>query len=81
VAGHGLYGVRTSEAGRPFLKAFWQHTGMSVSSRQAEAILTGRRSEMDDAAVRHSLRQQLGGFYDCAADDLWRRLDTALALA
>jgi cystathionine gamma-synthase len=71
VAGHGLYGVRTSEAGSHFLKAFWQHTGMIVSSRRAEAILTGRQSGTDDSAVRHSLRKQLAGFYDCAADDVF----------
>jgi len=71
VAGHGLYGVRTSEAGGPFLKAFWQHTGMIVSSRQAEAVLAGRRPGVDDAAVRHSLRQQLAGFYACAPDDVF----------
>ena len=71
VAGHGLYGVRTSGAGSPFLKSFWQHTGMIVSSRQAEAILTDRRSETDDAAVRRSLRQQLASFYACAPDDVF----------
>ena len=71
VAGNGLYGVRTSEAGSPFLKAFWQHTGLIVSSRQADAILTGRRSEIDDAVVRRSLRQQLAAFYDCAPHDVF----------
>jgi cystathionine gamma-synthase len=71
VAAHGLHGVRTSEVGAPFLKAFWQHTGMIVSSRQAEAVLAGRAREKDGAAVRHSLRQQLAGFYDCAPDDVF----------
>ena len=70
VAADGVLGVRASEAGSPFLKAFWQHTGMIVSSRQAEAVLTGRRGAMDDAAVRRSLRQQLAAFYDCAPDDV-----------
>jgi cystathionine gamma-synthase len=71
VSSDGVYGVRTSEVGSPFLKAFWQHTGMIVSSRQAEAILAGRRSAIDDAAVRRSLRQQLAAFYDCAPDDVF----------
>ena len=71
VAGDGLHGVRTSEAGSPFLKAFWQHTGMIVSSRQAEAVLSGRRSAIDYAAVRRSLRQRLALFYDCAPDDVF----------
>jgi cystathionine gamma-synthase len=71
VAGHGFVGVRTSEAGSPSLKAFWQHTGLIVSSRQAEAILAGRRSGADDAVVRSSLRRQLAAFYDCAPRDVF----------
>jgi cystathionine gamma-synthase len=53
------------------LRAFWQHTGLIVSSRQAEAILAGRRSEADGAAIRRSLRQQLAAFYDCAPHDVF----------
>jgi len=71
VAGDGLHGVRTPEVGFPFLKAFWQHTGMIVSSRQAEAVLAGRQSQADGAAARHSLRQQLAGLYDCNPDDVF----------
>lgn len=70
VSGAGLCGVRTSVAGAPALKAFWQHTGLIVSSRQAEAVLTGRRPRVDDAAVRQSLRRQMAAFYDCAPDDV-----------
>jgi cystathionine gamma-synthase len=71
VSDRGVYGVVTTEAGRPYLKAFWQHTGLIVSSRQAEAILTGRMNGDEDAAVRRSLRQHLAGFYDCAPDDVF----------
>jgi cystathionine gamma-synthase len=71
VSEHGVHGVATSEAGGHFLKAFWQHTGLIVSSRQAEAILTGRPPSNDDAMVRRSLRQQLAAFYDCAPDDVF----------
>jgi cystathionine gamma-synthase len=71
VSDQGVHGVTTSEAGAPALKAFWQHTGLIVSSRQAEASLKGRRSEKDSAAVRRSLRQQLAGLYDCAPDDVF----------
>jgi cystathionine gamma-synthase len=71
VVGHGVHGVQVSEAGRPLLKAFWQHTGLLVSSRRAEAILAGRRSESDGADARRSLGRQLAGFYDCAPDDVF----------
>ncbi len=71
VSKDGVHGVRISEASRTLLKAFWQHTGLVVSSRQAEAILAGRRCETDGAAVRRSLRRQLAGFYDCALDDVF----------
>jgi cystathionine gamma-synthase len=71
IPGNGVTGVATSDAGSPYLKAFWQHTGLIVSSRQAEAILAGRKSGDEDAAVRRSLHQHLAGFYDCAPDDVF----------
>ena len=71
VARDSVHGVVTTEAGVPALKAFWQHTGLIVSTRQAEAILAGRRVSADDADVRRSLRRQLAGFYDCAEDDVF----------
>lgn len=52
------------------LKAFWQHTGLIVSSRQAEAFLAGR-TVADDPALRRSLRRQLAGFYDCREEDVF----------
>jgi len=66
-----LHGVVTSEHGAAALRAFWQHTGLIVSTRQAEAHLAGRMPGADDEAVRQSLRQQLAGFYDCAPDDVF----------
>jgi cystathionine gamma-synthase len=71
VSDHGVSGVITSEAAGSFLKAFWQHTGLIVSSRQAEAALAGRRIGPDEAAVRSSLRRQIAGLYDCAPDDVF----------
>ena len=71
VSDHGVSGVITSEAAGTFLKAFWQHTGLIVSSRQAEAVLAGRRIGPDEAAVRNSLRRQLADCYDCAPDDVF----------
>ena len=64
------HGVATNAHGAVALKAFWQHTGLIVSSRQAEAFLAGRKSE-SDPAIFQSLRQQLAGLYDCAAEDVF----------
>lgn len=67
----GLFGVITTAAGYLALRAFWQHTGLIVSSRQAEAFLDGRAEVGEAAAVRDSLRRQLAGFYACDADDVF----------
>jgi cystathionine gamma-synthase len=53
------------------MRAFWRHTGLIVSTRQAEALLAGRKGRADDFEVRRSLRRQLAGFYDCAEDDVF----------
>ncbi len=71
VGSRGIHGVVTSEAGTDALRAFWQHTGLIVSSRQAEAWLAGREPAAEGHAVRQSLRRQLAGFYDCAEDDVF----------
>ena len=71
VARDGVHGIATTEAGALDLKSFWQHTGLIVSTRQAEAILAGRGDIADAAEARRSLRQQLAGFYDCAEDDVF----------
>ena len=71
VAREGIHGVVTSSAGTAALRAFWQHTGLIVSTRQAEACLAGRASTPDDQSVRQSLRRQLAGFYDCAETDVF----------
>ena len=67
----GVVGVVTTEAGLPSLRAFWQHTGLITSTREAEAHLNGTPPLDDEEAVRSSLRQQLAGFYDCAEDDVF----------
>jgi cystathionine gamma-synthase len=71
VVRNGIHGVVTSEAGVAALRAFWQHAGLIVSTRQAEAHLAGRPPGPDDAEVRRSLRRQLAGFYDCSEDDVF----------
>src|ERR1041385_2202891 len=41
VADGDIYGVVTNAHGNPALLVFWQHTGLIVSTRQAEAVLKG----------------------------------------
>ena len=67
----GVYSVVASGPGHAALRAFWQHTGLIISSRQAEALLAGRSFTPDDQTVRRSLRQQLAGWYDCAEEDVF----------
>jgi cystathionine gamma-synthase len=67
----GVYVVITGGPGTLALRAFWQHTGLIVSSRQAEAWLAGRGPGPEDNAVRSSLRRQLAELYDCAEDDIF----------
>jgi len=67
----GVFGVVTPPAALPALRAFWQHTGLIVSTRQAEAALAGRGDVADAAAARRSLRRQLAALYDCAEDDVF----------
>jgi cystathionine gamma-synthase len=67
----GVYSVVASGPAHAALRTFWQHTGLIISSRQAEALLAGKTSKSGDEAVRRALRQQLAGWYDCAEDDVF----------
>jgi cystathionine gamma-synthase len=71
VTSGGVTGVVTTEAGLTALRAFWQHTGLIISSRQAEALLAGKPKSENDPSLRLSLRRQLAAFYDCADDDVF----------
>ena len=64
-------GVATTEEGYAALRAFWQHTGLIVSSREAEDRLAGRPADPGSGAIRKSLRQQLAGFYGCEEHDVF----------
>jgi cystathionine gamma-synthase len=66
-----LHAVVTTEAGVPALRSFWQHAGLIVSSRQAEAWLAGQGEARDAIEVRRSLRSQLAALYDCAEGDVF----------
>jgi cystathionine gamma-synthase len=71
VASKGIWGASTTETGAAGLRSFWQHTGLIVSSRQAEALLEGRREDSGAEETREFLRRQLAGFYDCNPDDVF----------
>jgi cystathionine gamma-synthase len=70
VPGMGVWGVVTTAVGAPALKAFWQHTGLILSTRQAEAILAGKVMA-EDTGIRASLRRQLAELYDCRVGDVF----------
>ena len=71
VSKQDVHGVVTNPAGYPALRAYWQHTGLIICSRQAEAILAGRKDLTEAAETRLSLRRQLAPFYDCAEGDIY----------
>lgn len=58
--GHDVWAVVFPVAAAPAAKAFWQHTGVGVSSRQAEAVLEGRRP-VDATSAQSAIRQRLSG--------------------
>src|SRR5438045_2757929 len=58
VSERDIFSVITTGNGTDALRSFWQHTGLIVSSRQAEALLGGKSPEADGILVRASLRQQ-----------------------
>ncbi len=71
VSRDALAGVATTPEGEPALKAFWQHTGLILSTRQAEAFLNGTAEPADAAECRAALRRQLADLYDCASEDVF----------
>lgn len=64
-------GVVTDATGEPALKAFWQHTGLILSTRQAEAWLAGRGEPAEAPEIRAALRHQLAALYDCTPEDVF----------
>ena len=63
--------VETTEAGFPALRAFWQHTGLILSTRHAQAFLAGKPCDVAGTEAHRSLRRQLAGFYGCDASDVF----------
>ena len=71
VSARGLYAVTTTPNGERALRDFWQHTGLIVSSRQADSLLTGQSTRSDTAELMGSLRRQIAGLYDCEEGDVF----------
>jgi cystathionine gamma-synthase len=70
VTRNGVFGVLTNNDGLTILRSFWQHTGLIVSSRQAEALLK-QRSAISETDANIQLRRQLAELYDCAETDVF----------
>jgi len=66
-----VYAVVTNEDGMAALRAFWQHTGLIVSSRRAQAFLDGRKTGSLPGDASNALRAELAGFYDCSPGDVF----------
>jgi len=71
VARDSVCGVRVGEKGWGALRFFWQHTGLIVSTRQAEAVLAGASSGGQHAEVQEELKALLAGLYGCGAKDVF----------
>jgi cystathionine gamma-synthase len=67
----GVFAVSAAPAGLTALRSFWQHTGLIVSSRQAEALLKRRKRPSDSEEAHRSLRRQLADLYNCAETDIF----------
>jgi cystathionine gamma-synthase len=67
----GLFAVTTNPAGAEALKAFWQHTGLIVSTRQAEWWLDKGARIQADMGAPNTLRQTLARFYECEPSDVF----------
>jgi cystathionine gamma-synthase len=67
VTPHRVWVVAFPRRAMPAAKAFWQHAGIGISSRQADAILQGR-SEVDAAESKRSIRERLAGLVGVSPD-------------
>jgi cystathionine gamma-synthase len=56
-----LVAVLVPEKDLPLAKLYWQHTGEIVSSRRADAVLSGRPDLAEAPAVKAALQQRLAG--------------------
>ena len=68
---HAIFSVRFPSMSRDTLKAYWQHTGQVVSSRQAERILTGQTAHTGGTVEKRAIRERLAGLMGVDPADVW----------
>ena len=67
----GIQAVFFPEAAVADAKSFWQHYGIIVSSRQAEAFLADREKPEGGAAARQSIRKRIAALTGEGAESVW----------
>lgn len=69
---HGAWCVTFPQAAAAAGKAFWQHSGVGISSRHAAAVLKeGALAAVGSVASKSTIRQRVGRMLGIAADDVW----------
>jgi cystathionine gamma-synthase len=68
---HAVCAVTVPIEARDAVKAYWQHTGQIVSSRQAERILSGRPATADSGRAKQMIRERLGRLLQVDPADIW----------
>tara|TARA_Y100001968_G_C19453774_1_gene770676 strand:+ start:1759 stop:3225 length:1467 start_codon:yes stop_codon:yes gene_type:complete len=66
----GLHCLITNKDTTPFAKAFWQHSGLGASSRQAAIALNKEKSpsKNEGSRARKELIERLSSIYKCDSD-------------
>jgi cystathionine gamma-synthase len=67
---HGIWAACFSSAAAATAKSFWQHCGVGVSSRQAQAALEGR-DPPDGRAAKQTIRERIAGVVHVPPDSLY----------
>lgn len=71
VGASGIYAVSCAEEQAATCKAFWQHSGLVVSSRRARSTRLGETEHGDDGDdARQILKDRLASLYGVAPDDV-----------
>lgn len=72
IAADQIFLVHCHEAGAAALKAFWQHCGEIVSSRQAQVALHGGHRQLEAGLqAKAEVKQRLAELAGCQADQVW----------
>lgn len=69
--GGRVHAVRFTETARGTAKAFWQHSGEIVPSRQAADLLNDRLPQSDAATEKATIRSRVADMLGCEADDVY----------